>query len=327
MTTTTTTTVPEKTTGSPTSVMYAQQPMGTALCNSIACFFSPVSWWRTAVFKRVDLRPLWISCVSMVLPPVILALYCSVSGDKNRSTRSSSTTGVRSYASAIQSFLLVPALWLTPWTAAFAWKASASLQQLWRSRKEWISMKARTKESAWECLAKEVTCGRAYRCRGYDIYTPTTTTTTTTYDGNNSIKRPILFFPGATVEHSAYAPVAARFAQAGYLVVVVSAEPLRIVDEWLLPPRYIRRICSAVERRHDCGSDWVLMGHSMGSFLCTKLARPLNAKQIVLWGCGACVAICLFFASFLSLIDCGPLMLTHYYALCCCFSSTSRFYK
>ena len=30
--------------------------------------------------------------------------------------------------------------------------------------------------------------------------------------------RPILFFPGAAVEHSAYAPVASLFAQAGYLI-------------------------------------------------------------------------------------------------------------
>ena len=299
--------------------MCAHQPRGAALCRSIASLLSPVSWWRTAVFKRVDLRPLWISCASMVLPPVLSTLYVSVSGDQNcSSSRLSCSTGPRSYTtSAVQSFLLAPALWLTPWTAAFAWKASATLQQLWRARKELISARARTKESAWECLATEVACGRAYRCRGYDVYTPTavpTSTTTTDDDGNNCIKRPILFFPGATVEHSAYAPVAARFAQAGYLVVVVSAEPLRIVDEWLLPPRCIRRICSAVERRHGCGNNWVLMGHSMGSFLCTKLARPLNAKQIVLWGSGACVALCvclpICFGVVLSLIDRRSPMLT-----------------
>lgn len=235
-----------------------RQPWGTALYPGLAGWLSPVTWWRAAAFKRVDLRPLWTSCAALALPPALLAIYIH---KRDRTTPSRNTSSLLS-------------LWLTPWTAAFAWKASVTLQKLWTARKELMESKATTKDSAWECLSTEINLGRAYRRRSYDVYTP---------EVGKRIKQPILFLTGAGVDHAAYAHVASLFAKAGYLVAVVSAEPLRLVDEWLLPPRYIQRICSAVEKRHGCGNHWVLAGHSMGSFLCTKLAQTLNVKQIAMW--------------------------------------------
>jgi len=275
-----------------------RQPWGTDLYAGVAGWLSPVTWWRAAAFKRVNLRPLWTSCAAaLVLPaPAVLAIYWNNSRD-TRTAPSKHTSSLLS-------------LWLTPWTAAFAWKASVTLRKWWTARNELMEFKSTTKESAWECLSNELDSGRAYRCRRYDVYTP---------KAGQRIKRKILFLPGAGVEHAAYSHAASLFARSGYLVVVVSAEPLRLVDEWLLPPRYLQRICSTIEKRHGCGNNWVLAGHSMGSFLCTKLARPLNVKQIVMWASGK-FGDAIFCTTLLRLRSTQP-SISHYYV-----SPVSRLY-
>jgi hypothetical protein len=57
-------------------------------------------------------------------------------------------------------------------------------------------------------------------------------------------------------------------------------------------PAALRRLQRAIEQQYgDCNSDrgpqpeWILLGHSMGSLACTKLATVLdNVKALVLWG-------------------------------------------
>jgi len=246
-----------------------RRPRGTAFCNQLVSWFSPIVWWRAADFKRVDLRPLWTSCLALVVSPAVL-LYLVT--ERSISNDGTTTTTRRQLSSVV----------ITPWTVAFAWKAFATMQKVYQAKRELEDTKSITKESAWECLAMEVEAGRAYRTRNYDVYLPLAEQASM----NKKKLQAILFFPGAYVENAAYAGAASLLAQAGYLVIVVSSEPLRLVDEWLMPVQYVKRLCAHIQKRHSIDS-WILGGHSMGSFFCTKLAQPLNVKQIVMWGSGA----------------------------------------
>jgi pimeloyl-ACP methyl ester carboxylesterase len=67
--------------------------------------------------------------------------------------------------------------------------------------------------------------------------------------------RALLFLPGALVPHAAYAEVAARLSDAGLVVVVVSAEPTRLVHQHLgADVQSIRRIMTRVQ-------SWLLLNH------------------------------------------------------------------
>lgn len=134
---------------------------------------------------------------------------------------------------------------------------------------------------------------RAYRTYAYDVYLPP-------WDVVESKEFEfILFLPGAFVEHVAYSQPAALLSDHGYIVIVMSSEPLGIVDMHL--PQFsvsnIQRIQQEIEmkyvKQHNTTTRsvnnnqcrWILMGHSMGSLTCTKLITFFpNIKQIVLWG-------------------------------------------
>lgn len=124
-------------------------------------------------------------------------------------------------------------------------------------------------------MAKRIEHGLLYRKRQYDVYLP---------PERQENKPSILFFPGAFVPHEAYAEPVSQLADAGHTVVVVNAQLLKLTDHRLprFRPANLQVIMKSVKRdeRH-----WVLAGHSMGSFLCTKLATQLpNVRAVVMWG-------------------------------------------
>lgn len=229
----------------------ASQPWGTVLLDGLS-LFHPIVWWRIVAFKRIDIKPALYSAAAIFLP----AAYLSIGSDPGRDS--------------LTTYLC------SPWTLAWTWKAAASVYRLLGGLKEMLTMRTVTNPSAWKILASRIEQGKAYRERGYDVYLPN--------DPTNA--RTIFFFTGAYVEQVAYAEPASLLADAGYLTVVVSAEPSRIVDTWL--PKFnastLRKLQRCIEKRHGCSSDLVLAGHSLGSFACTKLAPALGVKDIVMWG-------------------------------------------
>jgi predicted Rdx family selenoprotein len=128
-------------------------------------------------------------------------------------------------------------------------------------------------------------------------YTPTSTTTTrtTTTTATNAI----LFLPGGGVEHVAYSVPATMLSNAGYTVVVVSAEPLLLgIPALGTNVSAMRRIQRRIEQRHDHSMfpsktaaskqsskisttsrhpkmTWALLGHSLGAFTVCQLAKEL----------------------------------------------------
>lgn len=245
--------------------------METTLHQKLVVWLLPSTWRCVAEFRRINLQPLWTSFLALILPPTAICLLGSTHSTLIFA-QEKTTTGT----------LIGQNMWLNPWTVAFLWKASVTLAHLRQAQRHMFAIRADTCQSAWDCLAAELSAGRACRTSQYDIYLPPT--------GSDQIKtkRPILFFPGAGCEHTAYAEPASHLAAAGYWVVVISAEPLRLVNIHCMSVARIRSICAEIEARYLCGKDWILAGHSMGSFICTKLAPPLHVRHIVLWGSGTC---------------------------------------
>lgn len=233
----------------------ARQSWGTK-CLEYLSLLHPIAWWRVAAFKQIDLKPALVSATAILLPAAYLTLQSK--SDPNRES-------------------LLSTYWFLPWTLAWAWNAAASINSLVAKIKEFIATRCAAGPLAWKFLASRIVEGRAYRKFQCDVYLPIAPT-------KNA--RPILFLTGAYVEHVAYAQPACLLADAGYLVVVVSAEPWRLIDTLL--PRFhtatLQRLQRAIEGRHGCANDWAMVGHSMGSLACTKLAPALGVTDVVMWG-------------------------------------------
>jgi hypothetical protein len=104
-------------------------------------------------------------------------------------------------------------------------------------------------------------------------------------------RRGIWILPGALVPHIAYAPIAERLSKAGFVVVIQSMEPTRLAHSKLLTASQLQKHWNHPLFRFSSHNNanttiqWNLLGHSMGSFYCMKLARVLpNVHKIVLWG-------------------------------------------
>jgi Alpha/beta hydrolase family len=259
----------------------ARQPFGTALLDRLS-LLHPVTWWRVALFKRVEWKPVLYSAVAVAIP-LCGCIYL---------TRESKSAGNRTHRRMT--------LWMylsSPWTLAWTWRAASTVQQLFQVTRDMLASQSTTDPIAWHCLASRVAQGRAHRARGYDIYLPPPLSSDSSEPRLSH--RFVLLFTGVSVEHVAYAQVAGMLSddttsRRRYTVVVVSAEPLRLVDCGLprFQPAALRRLQRAIEQQYgDCNSDrgpqpeWILLGHSMGSLACTKLATVLdNVKALVLWG-------------------------------------------
>lgn len=281
-------------------------PWGTVVWDRLT-LFHPRVWWRVSLYKRVAAlvwRPLFTSAAAILLPVCAYSCYCC-------------SASTRPQHSGLRKDGLATTYFCSPWIVAWTWKALISIQSLCEATWDLLTVQqSNTLPEAMECLQDRVHICRAYRERGYDVYLPPPLKAKNdnhTDDGDEDSSTlslhsspHILFFPGATVDHTAYSCTAAMMSDAGYLVVVLSAEPLRFVDTEL--PRFraerLRRIqrriehcqgssASCIQSNDDTSikstimpaNDWILIGHSMGSLACTKLAPELrNVKGIVLWG-------------------------------------------
>jgi alpha-beta hydrolase superfamily lysophospholipase len=308
----------------------APQPWGTKLLDTCR-LLSPFMWWGIATIKNIDVKPILTSFMGVVLPVLVYQLAKSggliqaavtaVGRQGISSSRSSgSNIGIWPLSSVAADFsapnsnsnLLIPYL-LSPWTLGMIWCARSPVRQIWSAVRLTQSLRAATNAAAWQSLVEGVESGRVYRTRRYDVYLPPPSAHTGTPISTSNHPHAILFLPGLGVEHVAYSAPATLLSNAGYTVVVVSAEPLLMgLPEMGTTVSAMRRIQQAVERRHyhsDFSSKmaarkksstparlkmtWALLGHSMGSFTACQLAQEFcksnmgdteaNSK-VVMWG-------------------------------------------
>eukprot|EP00980_Cylindrotheca_fusiformis_P031663 scaffold26766_cov166-Cylindrotheca_fusiformis.AAC.2 len=142
-------------------------------------------------------------------------------------------------------------------------------------------------KSAHNLLWKRIQEERAKRTRnGYDVYLPTKNVN----DNKSGIKAKygIIFFPGALVNHTAYAPLASKLSDEGVLVVVMSLEPSRFAtfDDDTCKKRALIVMYEILAERIEV-EEWILAGHSMvGGPVALKLATEMKPgiSKLVLFG-------------------------------------------
>ena len=256
---------------------------------------SPRTWYglvRVMVespFTPLDIHSLIQGMAGTLIPVMVAILLQKLRDDSKKATSSI--------------YMLLPYL-LAPWTISCLDRMLPLFAQIVITLRAFLVRRSITIPSAIELLQERIQNQRAYSTRRFDVYLPSSLPT------NSTTHPAMLFFPGALVPHTAYAPVAARLSDAGLVVVVVSFEPTRLVHVHLgLDPIRIRRIAHSVQNHlrhrysmpHLCLA-WSLAGHSMGSFGVMKLAQTLLPFQkefesslcpfsltnkLVMWGTGA----------------------------------------
>ena len=173
------------------------------------------------------------------------------------------------------------------WSLAWLWKGTTGIRAIvqktfvfsqWSEMLGLKSTRSPANMEAWSVLSERIAQQRAYRTRRYDVYLPPSLQA-------GRAREALLFLPGFGVEHVAYAEPAARLADAGFVVVVVSAEPLRVASKELgFASSKMKHIQYSVCRQLGAPLSWSVMGHSLGSFTATHVAVQLDIPRIVLWG-------------------------------------------
>ncbi|KAL7478113.1 hypothetical protein ACHAW6_003894 [Cyclotella cf. meneghiniana] len=160
----------------------------------------------------------------------------------------------------------------------------------------WINHRQEAFKSARNLLVELISNHRAKRLKTCDVYYP--------YDGSNATvekkaRAGLVFYPGALVDRTAYAPIASKMADAGVFVVVANMEPYRLVvnlKSYNLKEKVMRMISDALLLGAEDGGglwqvdEWAIGGHSMGGHLAiAACANEMSStlKKVVLWGVGA----------------------------------------
>jgi hypothetical protein len=127
----------------------ARQPFGTALLDRLT-LLHPITWWRVALLKRVEWKPVLYSAMAVAIP--LFGCIFLTAG------RESKAAGDRTHRRET--------LWLylsSPWTLAWTWRAASKVEQLIQVTRDILASQSTTDPIAWQCLASRIAQGRAHR--------------------------------------------------------------------------------------------------------------------------------------------------------------------
>ena len=146
-------------------------------------------------------------------------------------------------------------------------------------------------KSARNLLTKSIATGRAQRLKSCDVYYPLR------LEGEElKATCGLIFYPGALVDRSAYAPIALRLSDMGIVVAIANLEPDRVViklDDYQIKEKVMRILSDSVllsKRGAWTVNDWTIGGHSMGGHVAiVAVANELSStiKKVVLFGVGS----------------------------------------
>lgn len=157
---------------------------------------------------------------------------------------------------------------------------------------DWVNHRLDAFNSARNFFIELITNKKAKRLDTCDVYFPTIAKERTAKAG-------LIFYPGALVDRTAYAPIASKMADAGIFVVIANLEPFRLVPTLKLyntKEKVMRMISDALLLGAQDGSglweveQWAIGGHSFGGSLAVAAcANEMHStlKQVVLWGVGS----------------------------------------
>lgn len=164
-----------------------------------------------------------------------------------------------------------------------------------------VRFRRKADQSAIDILSKRILSKRAIRFNEFDLYLPLLPrssrkgylTSSHRHTGESSSSIPgLIFLPGAYVDHTAYAPIAAMLSDKGIIVVVLSMEPIRLAAPFLgsdpIDVRQAMKCASKVIRMTSCSHhvQWNIGGHSAGAYAALRLARQVPVKKCFIWAAG-----------------------------------------
>lgn len=150
-------------------------------------------------------------------------------------------------------------------------------------------------QEAQDLLKQRIAKGRAERITktdgvSYDLYLPKHQISR--HDNKNRNHQVgVLFFPGASVHHGAYAPIASALSDKGFLVAIVSLEPIRFVSDLETNLKLASQTMEGTTADFVV-DEWVLAGHSAGAMSALTLAAETNitatapVRKLVVCGVG-----------------------------------------
>jgi len=176
--------------------------------------------------------------------------------------------------------LVIPYL-ISPWTISCAIHAIqpiiSTVQSTWAIRHV---KRPLTLPEAWERLYEVKQDKRVIRKQRYDVYLPPKE------KGRRKVtsEEAIILLPGAYVEDTAYAIPASKLSDEGYLVVVPSAEPLRLSFPKTSRPAMVeyRFIMKKLGKKFKVKT-WHGVGHSLGSFTLSSIGPRLGLSKMIFW--------------------------------------------
>lgn len=133
-----------------------------------------------------------------------------------------------------------------------------------------------------------IAMGRAQRMEKCDVYYPPIA------EGEEPrAKCGFIFYPGALVDRTAYAPIASRMSESGILVAVANLEPFRVISslhDYNLKKEVMRILSDSILLSNQgvwTVDEWSIGGHSIGGHVAiVAVANELSStiKKVVLWG-------------------------------------------
>ena len=279
---------------------------------------SPRIWWGLIDNEsKKEFSPFFIStvirsCVGLLFPLLIIAFFANI----RRGKPATSVTSTR---------LMLIAL-ISPWCIQCFYQLYDQITTLLVSFRTQMTSRSLTLARATDALKLRIRHRRAYRTSRYDVYLPPSLTSISEKKNGAYVDtqalRALFFIPGALVPHEAYSEVAARLSDKGFVVAVMSLEPLRLAGcHFGTNLASVKQIIDGVTGKifdHLMnvpeGMDnelpiksieWTLIGHSMGAFAATQLFREslyhpnekteksesnwniTLGKKLVLWGVAA----------------------------------------
>eukprot|EP00429_Kryptoperidinium_foliaceum_P011131 CAMPEP_0176003840 /NCGR_PEP_ID=MMETSP0120_2-20121206/1381_1 /TAXON_ID=160619 /ORGANISM="Kryptoperidinium foliaceum, Strain CCMP 1326" /LENGTH=411 /DNA_ID=CAMNT_0017336495 /DNA_START=66 /DNA_END=1301 /DNA_ORIENTATION=- len=196
--------------------------------------------------------------------------------------------------------MILPAFLISPWNLSVLLEFITQLRRLIPPLYFYYKGRMEALDSAVQTRVESIRQRRMQTFRRYDVYWPQNR------PGPEEEANAVLMLPGFGISHWAYAEVASRLSDSGFVVVVASMEPIRVAHPHLGSDVVsMARILDRVQGGSTkCAWKWHLLGHSAGSFAAMHLYKefskspsssthPISSRialgKLVLWGCSAMV--------------------------------------
>ena len=141
-------------------------------------------------------------------------------------------------------------------------------------------------KSARNLLLERIISGRARRMARCDVYYPES------QNGEKNARAGFIFYPGALVDRTAYAPIASQLSDLGVLVCVANLEPYRLIADMMnykIRQEVMHMLNDALLKGDGTWTvdEWSIGGHSFGAHIATIAVTNefhSTVKTMVLWG-------------------------------------------